>query len=153
MNRFLPAASLAALLFAATPALAHVELEKNTAPAGGDFKLVFMVPHGCAGSPTSASAGNGSPGMVLINTSQYDGNIITPVIKPSGMLTADDGRAFNLRADTRGIVTLLYFGYTHCPDVCPTTMADIGLALQKVSPAVRAQARVVFVTTDIADAA
>jgi len=52
MNRFLPAASLAALLLAATPALAHVELEKNTAPAGGDFKLVFMVPHGCAGSAT-----------------------------------------------------------------------------------------------------
>jgi uncharacterized protein YcnI len=54
MSRLLPAASLAATLLAATPALAHVELEKNNAPAGGDFKLVFMVPHGCAGSATVA---------------------------------------------------------------------------------------------------
>jgi protein SCO1 len=28
-----------------------------------------------------------------------------------------------------GRLTLLYFGYTHCPDVCPTTMADLGVAL------------------------
>ena len=34
MNRFLPAASLVALLLAATPALAHVELESDKAPAG-----------------------------------------------------------------------------------------------------------------------
>lgn len=52
MNRFLSGASLAALLLAATPALAHVELETDKAPAGGSFKLVFMVPHGCAGSAT-----------------------------------------------------------------------------------------------------
>ena len=52
MNRFLPAASLVALLLAATPALAHVELESDKAPAGASFKLVLMVPHGCAGSPT-----------------------------------------------------------------------------------------------------
>src|SRR5215475_8214196 len=57
MNRFPSAASLAALLLATTAALApaalaHVELEADKAPAGGSFKLVFMVPHGCAGSPT-----------------------------------------------------------------------------------------------------
>lgn len=54
MTRILTAASVAALLLAATPAFAHVELENNTAAADGDFKLVFMVPHGCAGSPTTA---------------------------------------------------------------------------------------------------
>jgi uncharacterized protein YcnI len=56
MNRFLSAASLAGMLLAATaafaPAFAHVELETDKAPAGGSFKLVFMVPHGCAGSAT-----------------------------------------------------------------------------------------------------
>ena len=54
MTRLLPAASLAATLLAASPALAHIELEKNAAPAGSDFKLVFIVPHGCAGSATIA---------------------------------------------------------------------------------------------------
>jgi periplasmic copper chaperone A len=52
MNRFLFSGSLAALLLAATPALAHVELETDKAPADSNFKAVLMVPHGCAGSAT-----------------------------------------------------------------------------------------------------
>src|SRR5215510_14012209 len=54
MTRILAAASTAAMLLSASPAFAHVELETSTAAADGDFKLVFMVPHGCAGSPTTA---------------------------------------------------------------------------------------------------
>jgi cytochrome oxidase Cu insertion factor (SCO1/SenC/PrrC family) len=86
--------------------------------------------------------------MVLINTSQYDGNIITPVVKPSGTLTADDGRSFNLRADTRGIVTLLYFGYTHCPDLCPLTMSNTSVAMRMLPRADQAKIRVLFVSVD-----
>jgi uncharacterized protein YcnI len=40
------------MLLAAAPAFAHVELETDKAPADSSFKLVFMVPHGCAGSAT-----------------------------------------------------------------------------------------------------
>ena len=43
-------AAIAAL--AATPAAAHVTLEKRQAPVGSYYKAVFAVPHGCAGSPT-----------------------------------------------------------------------------------------------------
>ncbi len=53
MTRFLPAASFAAVLTAAAPAVAHVELQADTAPAGSSYKAVLMVPHGCAGSPTT----------------------------------------------------------------------------------------------------
>jgi protein SCO1/2 len=67
---------------------------------------------------------------------------------PALDLTATDGLAFDLRARTAGLVTLLYFGYTHCPDVCPTTMADLAAALGALDPAVRGQVRVVFVSTD-----
>ncbi len=42
---------------------------------------------------------------------------------PEFRLTEYGGRVFDL-ADQRGNVVLLFFGYTHCPDVCPTTMAD-----------------------------
>src|SRR5258705_9693510 len=42
--------TLAAL--AASPASAHVTLEKRQAPVGSYYKAVFAVPHGCAGSPT-----------------------------------------------------------------------------------------------------
>ncbi len=43
---------------------------------------------------------------------------------------------------------MLYFGYTHCPDVCPTTMADLGLALRQLPVQVQEHTQVVFVTSD-----
>jgi periplasmic copper chaperone A len=52
MSRVLSAAGLAAILLAASPAFAHVELQTDKAPAASSFKAVLMVPHGCAGSPT-----------------------------------------------------------------------------------------------------
>ena len=35
-------------------------------------------------------------------------------------------------ADFRGKVVTLFFGYTHCPDVCPTTLADIAQAVRSL---------------------
>ena len=54
MRRFLLAAAAGAAAAIATPALAHVELESATAPAGSTYKAVLTVPHGCTGSPTVA---------------------------------------------------------------------------------------------------
>lgn len=70
------------------------------------------------------------------------------VPKPDIVLTATDGRPFRLREDTEGKVVLLYFGYTHCPDVCPVTMANLAAALGALSPEINREVRVVFVTTD-----
>lgn len=50
-------------------------------------------------------------------------------------------------ADYRGKVTLLYFGYTFCPDVCPTTLSNVSEAVRKLGPAASA-VRVLFVTVD-----
>lgn len=71
-----------------------------------------------------------------------------PRPKPDFTLTDTDGRPFNFQADTKGDVTLLYFGYTNCPDVCPTHLTNIAAALRRISPEARARVRVVFVTTD-----
>ncbi len=46
-----------------------------------------------------------------------------------------------------GRIVLLYFGYTNCPDVCPTTLADLGSVLRKIGPAAN-QVRVLFVSVD-----
>lgn len=50
-------------------------------------------------------------------------------------------------ADFRGKVVLLYFGYTRCPDFCPTTLANIAHALGKLGPSAD-RVRVLFVTVD-----
>jgi protein SCO1/2 len=63
-------------------------------------------------------------------------------------LTDTEGRPFHFVADTRGFVTLLYFGYTNCPDVCPQHLVNISSALKRMSPADQNKVRLVFVTTD-----
>jgi protein SCO1/2 len=68
--------------------------------------------------------------------------------RPSYVLTDTSGDRFDFGAKTRGRPTFVYFGYTHCPDECPTAMADVAAALRRVSPDLRAKVRVVFVTTD-----
>jgi protein SCO1 len=69
-------------------------------------------------------------------------------LKPSFQLVTTDGQPFDFATDTHGKATLLYFGYTHCPDECPTAMADVAAALRRTDPAVASQVKVVFVTTD-----
>jgi protein SCO1/2 len=63
-------------------------------------------------------------------------------------LTDTSGAAFDFRSRTQGSVTLLFFGYTYCPDQCPMHMTNIGVALKKLPPGVADQVKLVFVTTD-----
>ena len=62
---------------------------------------------------------------------------------PALRLTDQDGRSFDLTA-LRGSPVFVYFGYTHCPDICPTTLADIRAAIARAA----IPAKVVFVTID-----
>jgi len=79
----------------------------------------------------------------------YRGGIVTPPLpKPNFTLTDTSGAPFDLRSETQGYVTLLYFGYTYCPEECPLHMANIAAALKDLPAADARQIRVVFVTTD-----
>jgi protein SCO1/2 len=74
---------------------------------------------------------------------------ITPAIpKPDFVLTSTDGTPFDLRKETEGYVTLLFFGYTNCPDVCPVHLANIAATMKKMPPEVNRGLKVVFVTVD-----
>ncbi|HUK21646.1 MAG TPA: SCO family protein [Gemmatimonadales bacterium] len=85
------------------------------------------------------------------SSDQVAGVRITPAIpKPNFVLTDTHGQQFDFRRDTRGKVTLLFFGYTHCPDVCPLQMANVAAALKRTDTAVAHGVAVVFVTTDSA---
>ena len=62
-------------------------------------------------------------------------------------LTRSDGSSFRL-SEVRGNVVLLFFGYTSCPDVCPTTLAELKLILAELDKTDASQVKVLFVTVD-----
>jgi len=95
------------------------------------------------------SSGGSSASGALPHAKGLDGVLQDPPVpKPNFTLTDTSGHPFNLQGQTAGDVTLLYFGYTHCPDICPTQMANIALGLKHESASVRSHIKVVFVTTD-----
>ena len=68
-----------------------------------------------------------------------------PFHKPEFVLTDDNGHPYDFDQRTKGQLTLLYFGYTHCTDFCPITMDTISGALAALPDK---PVTVVFVTTD-----
>jgi protein SCO1/2 len=97
---------------------------------------------GCASGHASAAHPSPTP-------ASYHGVEPTPPPpRPEFVLTDLNGKAFDFQAETKGRPTFVYFGYTHCPDACPTAMADLAVALRKVSPQLRSLVKIIFVTTD-----
>ncbi|BBC94928.1 SCO family protein [Streptomyces griseofuscus] len=122
-------------------------MRKKTFAAAALLAAATLTLSACGGqkadsstvSAVSQESGSSGPATVLDQ----------PWAKPGLVLTDTHGKKYDLRKETQGHPTLLYFGYTHCPDICPTTMSNIAVAAQKsLTPAQRAELRVVFVTTD-----
>lgn len=61
-------------------------------------------------------------------------------------LTDYNGKIRRL-ADFRGKIVAVFFGYTHCPDVCPTTLSDFALAMKRLGKDAE-KVQVIFVTLD-----
>lgn len=109
--------------------------------SGAPVKLIGPSQPGDGGSTGSASGGS------------FNGDTLG---KPVELTAADRTAQFSSSAGgtttlgdlQQGKLMLLYFGYTHCPDVCPTTLADLGQALRKLPAQVQAHTQVVFVTAD-----
>jgi protein SCO1/2 len=85
--------------------------------------------------------------LTACGSPSFRGSVLDkPVTVPDFVLTDQDGGTFRL-SDQQGKVVLLFFGYTSCPDVCPTTLAT----WRKVHEALGDDAehvRFVFVTVD-----
>jgi protein SCO1/2 len=80
---------------------------------------------------------------------EYRGGLVTPPLpKPKFTLTDTSGAPFDFQAKTDGYVALLFFGYTHCPDMCPAQMSMIARVFKQLSAGTADQFKVVFVTTD-----
>ncbi|MGW0546932.1 SCO family protein [Streptomyces altiplanensis] len=101
----------------------------------------------CAGD--KADSGSSPVSDVSTSTDEKAATVLDrPFKKPDLVLTDTHGKKYDLRERTKGKPTLIYFGYTNCPDVCPLTMSNIAIAYKKLPPADRDKLQVVFVTTD-----
>ncbi|MFD7436922.1 SCO family protein [Streptomyces sp. NPDC059861] len=100
----------------------------------------------------SGNDDSGSPVSVVSEEGGGDARAATvldqPFEKPDLVLTDTKGGKYDLRKETAGRPTLIYFGYTNCPDVCPLTMNNIAVAKTKLPEADQDELRIVFVTTD-----
>ncbi|KUJ83055.1 SCO family protein [Microbulbifer flavimaris] len=70
-----------------------------------------------------------------------------PRILDDFSLLADSGEAFRT-ADFAGRWTLVFFGFTHCPDICPTTMSTLNSFYQTLDEETRADTDIVLVSVD-----
>lgn len=94
----------------------------------------------CARPDANAAADSGT---------MFSGPTMSPArAKPDFTFTGVDGKPYDFRAETAGKLTYLFFGYTHCPDVCPLHMANLGAVYKRLPYSDQQKIRVIFVTTD-----
>ena len=90
-----------------------------------------------------ALTGCGGGGDVAFSGVTHD-----PYQVPATPLTDTDGSSYSLATSTTKPLTLVFFGYTHCPDICPMVMASLASAMTRLDDADRKKVDVVFITTD-----
>ena len=93
-------------------------------------------------SACGPSGGSGGSGK-----SPFKGTDITGVDWGKELQLTDHNGQRRSLADFQGKVVVLFFGYTHCPDVCPTTLGELGITLKRLG-ADADKVQVLFVTVD-----
>lgn len=79
----------------------------------------------------------------------FSGTTLDPVyVVPDVALTDTGGDDFSLAADTDKRLTMVFFGYTRCEDVCPAVLSHLASALTRLDEGDRSQVDVVMVTSD-----
>jgi protein SCO1/2 len=132
------------------PLVSHILCRRSfVALAGGALALLAALAFAACGGDRETGDDAATEPVTALDPDAYWGvQVLPPIPKPGFVLTDTEGNDFDLVADTEGSVTLLYLGYTNCPDICPTHMLDIKRALADLPEDVRADIKVVFVTTD-----
>jgi protein SCO1 len=97
--------------------------------------LVLLAVTGCSASNVKAG--------------DLHGTIVDPPFTVSTQDLVDtDGQPYSLATSTDKRLTLVFFGYTNCPDICGTVMGNLASAMTRLDARDRQQVDVVFVTTD-----
>ena len=97
--------------------------------------LVGVLLSACSGDDKAATA--------------LHGKQVDPPFTVNGQELVDtDGKPFSLTADTDKRLTMVFFGYTNCPELCGLVLGNLASAVSRLDDADREQVDVVFVTTD-----
>lgn len=98
------------------------------------------------------AATSGDAPAALVESGNDDGfNAVLlekPHSKPTGTLIGTDGKPYDFAKKTKDRIVLLYAGYTNCPDVCPTTVAELAAAMRELPDADADQIDVVMFSSD-----
>ncbi len=84
--------------------------------------------------------------LTLAVRNNPNGSVLASAIGGAFHLVDQNGRPFS-DADLKGKWHLIFFGYTNCPDTCPTALNELSLALDRLGKA-RDRVAIVFITTD-----
>jgi protein SCO1/2 len=99
-----------------------------------------------------AACGGGPDRTTVVGEADTDGYAGTALDQPyevaGDRLTDTEGAAYSLTGSTDAPVTLVFFGYTNCPDICQMVMSTLAAAKLRLPEADREKVDVVFVTTD-----
>lgn len=114
--------------------MSWIKCQASSALIGG-AAIIFLAACGNISTPTSVS------------TAAFTSTDITGVAFGRGFALTDHMGVVRSLVDFKGKVVVLFFGYTHCPDVCPTTMAELASAVKKLGKAAE-DVQVLFVTLD-----
>lgn len=114
------------------------------------FALVALLLAACGGETTEERTGPplSEAEQIAADLGLHGTPMSAALERPDFTLTTSGGDAYDFRAETAGGVTLLYFGYTNCPDVCPVHFSNIAAALKQAPSEVRRGVTVVFVGVD-----
>lgn len=117
-----------------------------TAAAAGILGLGSLA--GC--SSNSGSAGSPVGQATRIEpASAYHGFVLTkPYALPTGTFTSTAGGSTSVKAPAKGDVTLVFYGFTHCSDDCPTTVAELSAAWRGLPAAEQKRITFDLITTD-----
>jgi protein SCO1 len=112
--------------------------------------VVSLLGAACGGGTTGSNATVQQVGGPPETTADYPGALLfaRAYPKPDVTLTDTSDQPYDIATATKGQVTLLYFGYTHCPDLCPLNMFTAANAIGRLPAEDRQRVHVVFVSTD-----
>ena len=107
-----------------------------------------------AGCVSQDEEPGGTAQVTEVSTDEFHGTLVDPPLAPAAVTLRDtDGNRVRLdqlaRSDRRpGTATAVFFGFTNCHDVCPTTMADLAAARRTLPAATADDVDLVFITVD-----